>query len=205
MTESEGVREDKVMLEEVKSISDKIGKSVEQYRFREAMGEAMNIARAGNKYLADAEPWKLIKEEANKQAVADCLFTCIAIVKEIGKYGEIFLPETSNKILNLLNISSYQEEIKVGYQLGTPVLLFEKIEDETISTQMEKLVKPIIEPVQNSEPVDAPIAPIKSEIAYDDFAKLDVRVGTITAAEKVNNSDRLLNITLDIGNETRTV
>ena len=183
----------------------KIDKALSTFNQRQGLEHFMEIARNGNKYLQDTEPWKLIKEEANKQAVADCLFTCIAIVKEIGKYGEIFLPETSNKILNLLNINSYQEEINAGHQLGTPVLLFEKIEDETIATQMEKLVKPIIEPVQNTEPVEVSIAPIKSEIMYDDFAKLDVRVGTITAAEKVKKADRLLNITLDIGNETRTV
>ena len=183
----------------------KIDKALSTFNQRQGLEHFMEIARNGNKYLQDTEPWKLIKEEANKQAVADCLFTCIAIVKEIGKYGGIFLPETSNKILNLLNINSYQEEIKVGHELGTPTLLFEKIEDETIATQMEKLVKPIIEPVQNTEPVEVSIAPIKSEIVYDDFAKLDVRVGTITAAEKVKKADRLLNITLDIGNETRTV
>jgi methionyl-tRNA synthetase len=94
----------------------KIDKALSTFNQRQGLEYFMEIARNGNKYLQDTEPWKLIKEEANKQAVADCLFTCIAIVKEIGKYGEIFLPETSNKILNLLNISSYQEEIKVGYQ-----------------------------------------------------------------------------------------
>jgi methionyl-tRNA synthetase len=183
----------------------KIDKALSTFNQRQGLEHFMEIARNGNKYLQDTEPWKLIKEEANKQAVANCLFTCIAIVKEIGKYGEIFLPETSNKILNLLNISSYQEEIKVGHELSAPTLLFAKIEDETIATQMEKLVKPILEEVKKPEPEEASIAPIKSEIVYDDFVKLDIRVGTITAAEKVKKADRLLNITLDIGNETRTV
>jgi len=186
----------------------KIDKALSTFNQRQGLEFYMEIARNGNKYLQDTEPWKLIKEETNKQAVADCLFTCIAIVKEIGRYGEIFLPETSNKILNLLNIKSYQEEIKAGHQLGTPVLLFEKIEDETITTQMEKLVKPVIDAkvsLSGVEESSSDTPPIKSEIVYDDFVKLDIRVGTITAAEKVKKADRLLNITLDIGSETRTV
>jgi methionyl-tRNA synthetase len=183
----------------------KMEKALANFNQRQGLEHYMEIARNGNKYLQDTEPWKLIKDEANKQAVADCLFTCVAIVKEIGCYGQIFLPETSNKILNLLNIRSYQEEIKVGHQLGTPALLFEKVEDETIEKQMEKLIKPTTEATAEVATVEAEITPVKPEITYDDFVKLDIRVGTIVAAEKVKKADRLLNITLDIGSEKRTV
>ena len=183
----------------------KVGKALNNFNQRQGLEYYMEIARNGNKYLQDTEPWKLIKDEAQKQAVADCIFTCISIVKEIGKYGQIFLPETSDKILNLLNIQSYEEEINAGHQLGTPVLLFEKVEDEAIAKQMEKLASTPTIQAAVDDTSNAVLPPIKSEIVYDDFMKLDLRVGTITAAEKVKKADRLLNITLDIGSETRTV
>ena len=185
----------------------KMEKALANFNQRQGLEHYMEIARNGNKYLQDTEPWKLIKDEANKQAVADCLFTCIAIVKEIGNYGQIFLPETSNSILKILNINSYQEDIKAGHELGTPVLLFEKVEDDTIEKQMEKLQKPKGDEITLAPSISDEITtePIKPEITYDDFAKLDIRVGTIIAAEKVKKADRLLNITLDIGSETRTV
>jgi methionyl-tRNA synthetase len=164
----------------------------------------MEIARSGNKYLQDTEPWKLVKDEANSQVVADCLFTCINVVKEIGNYAQIFLPETANKILGLLNLTSYQEEIQVGHKLNKPSLLFEKIEDELIAIQMEKLQKPNAEEVI-SVAEEKTVAAVKSEIVYDDFAKLDIRVATIIAAEKVKKADRLLHITLDLGLERRSV
>lgn len=185
-------------------IKIKVDEALAGFNQRQGLEYYMEIARSGNKYLQDTEPWKLVKDEANSQVVADCLFTCINVVKEIGNYAQIFLPETANKILGLLNLTSYQEEIKVGHKLNKPSLLFEKIEDDLIAIQMEKLQKP------NAEEVifvaeEKTVAAVKSEIVYDDFAKLDIRVATIVAAEKVKKADRLLHITLDLGWETRSV
>ncbi len=182
----------------------KIDEALAGFNQRQGLEYYMEIARSGNKYLQDTEPWKLVKDEANSQVVADCLFTCINVVKEIGNYAQIFLPETANKILGLLNLTSYQEEIKVGHKLNKPSLLFEKIEDELIAIQMEKLQKPKAQEVI-SVAEEKTVAAVKSEIVYDDFAKLDIRVATIVAAEKVKKADRLLHITLDLGWETRSV
>ena len=184
-------------------IKVKIDEALAGFNQRQGLEYYMEIARSGNKYLQDTEPWKLVKDEANSQVVADCLFTCINVVKEIGNYAQIFLPETANKILGLLNLTSYQEEIQVGHKLNKPSLLFEKIEDELIAIQMEKLQKPNAEVISVAE--EKTVAAVKSEIVYDDFAKLDIRVATIIAAEKVKKADRLLHITLDLGLERRSV
>ncbi len=185
-------------------IKIKVDEALAGFNQRQGLEYYMEIARSGNKYLQDTEPWKLVKDEANSQVVADCLFTCIDVVKEIGNYAQIFLPETANKILGLLQIKDYQEEIQAGHQLNKPSLLFEKIEDELIALQMEKLQKPNVAEV-TSIAEEKTVAAVKSEIVYDDFAKLDIRVATIVAAEKVKKADRLLHITLDLGLETRSV
>lgn len=193
----------------IPDVSGKINDALSNFNQRAGLEAYMEIARNGNKYLQDTEPWKLIKDESNAQTVADCLFTCIHIVKEIGNYAQVFLPETSYKLLNILNINSYNDSIEAGHEINTPVLLFEKIEDELMEAQKEKL--------QKTKDADAPSSnastplsvttetPIKPMIQYDDFTKLDIRVATIIAAEKVKKADRLLHITLDIGSETREV
>ncbi len=175
-----------------------IEKALDHFNHRQALEAYMELARSGNKYLQDTEPWKLIKDDANKQQVADCLFTCLEIVHQLGKYAEIFLPATSCKILKLLNINSYSDLIKVSHEINKPELLFEKIDDALIEKQVEKLKK---------EPENTSSVPKleKDMIQYDDFTKLDIRVATITEAEKVKKADRLLKITLDVGAETRTV
>ena len=185
-------------------IKVKIDEALAGFNQRQGLEYYMEIARSGNKYLQDTEPWKLVKDEANSQVVADCLFTCINVVKEIGNYAQIFLPETANKTLGLLHIKGYQEDIQVGHKLNKPSLLFEKIEDELIALQMKKLQKPNVAEI-TSLPEDKTVAAVKSEIVYDDFAKLDIRVATIIAAEKVKKADRLLHITLDLGLEQRSV
>lgn len=188
-------------------MTEKIEEALANFNQRSGLEAFMIIARNGNKYLQDTEPWKLIKDEANAQAVADCLFTCIQIVKQIGNYAQIFLPDTSVKIRNLLNINSYGESIDAVHQLNKPVLLFEKIEDEQIEAQMDKLRKTKEANAQNAVPTIEETAETHSKpvIQYDDFVKLDIRVGTIVAADKVKKADRLLKITLDIGTEKRTV
>lgn len=180
----------------------KIEKALDGFNQRQGLEYYMELARNGNKYLQDTEPWKLIKDEANAQLVADCLYSCLETVKDLGKYAQIFLPETSKNILDILNISSYDQDITAGHVINKPVLLFEKVEDSTIEAHIEKLKKPepVIEAGENKE-----IEEFKAMIQYDDFTKLDIRVATITAAEKVKKADRLLHITLDVGSETREV
>ncbi len=188
-------------------VNGKINDALSNFNQRAGLEAFMEIARNGNKYLQDTEPWKLIKDEANAQTVADCLFTCIQIVKEIGNYAQVFLPVTSDKLLSILNIKSFAEVITEGHEVNTPVLLFEKIEDALIESQKEKLLK--------TKEINAKKAitelegknekPKKPMIQYDDFTKLDIRVATITAAEKIKKADRLLHITLDVGSETREV
>jgi methionyl-tRNA synthetase len=188
-------------------VTGKINDALSNFNQRSGLEAFMEIARNGNKYLQDTEPWKLIKDEANAQTVADCLFTCIQIVKEIGNYSQIFLPVTSDKLLSLLNINSYDDAIAKGHEINKPVLLFEKIEDELIEAQKEKLRKTKENNAKNAAPAaeEKTETPIKPMIQYDDFTKLDIRVATITAAEKIKKADRLLHITLDVGSETREV
>lgn len=188
-------------------VTGKINDALSDFNQRSGLEAFMEIARNGNKYLQDTEPWKLIKDEANAQTVADCLFTCIQIVKEIGNYSRIFLPVTSNKLLSILNINSYNDAIAEGHEINKPVLLFEKIEDELIEAQKEKLRKTKENNAKNAAPAEEEKTetPIKPMIQYDDFTKLDIRVATITAAEKIKKADRLLHITLDVGSETREV
>jgi len=176
-------------------VTDKINHALASFNQRSALEAFMEIARNGNKYLQDTEPWKLIKDEANAQTVADCLFTCTQIVKEIGNYAQVFLPKTSEKILNLLNIKSYSDSIEIGHEINKPVLLFEKIEDELIEAQKRKLQKTKETNAQTAAPTEKTETPFKPMIQYDDFVKLDIRVATITAAEKVKKADRLLHIT----------
>lgn len=188
-------------------VTGKINDALSDFNQRSGLEAFMEIARNGNKYLQDTEPWKLIKDEANAQTVADCLFTCIQIVKEIGDYAQIFLPVTSDKLLNILNINSYDDAITEGHKINKPVLLFEKIEDELIKVQREKLqkAKEINAKSAASPTEEKTEIPIKPMIQYDEFTKLDLRVATIIAAEKIKKADRLLHITLDIGSETREV
>ena len=189
-------------IDKLPDFSAKISESLDRFNQRQGLEAFMEIARYGNKYLQDTAPWKLIKDDANQQKVADCILTCIHMVNEIGLYGQIFLPNTSHKIQNILNLKSYKNKITAGHIIGESELLFEKIEDEEIDQQIEKLTpKTPIETSLNQNNTQ----PIKPMIQYDDFVKLDIRVATIIAAEKVKKADRLLHITLDIGTETKDV
>lgn len=185
------------------SISDhaaNITLALDQFNQRQGLDCFMDIARFGNKYLQDTAPWKLIKEEKNQQQVADCLFTCLHIVKEIGRFGQIFLPQTAHKILRILNLGSFDEALHQGHRIEEPTLLFEKIEDGLITQQIDKLTHS-----KESAKTTPKLTPIKPMIQFEDFSKLDIRVATIIAAEKVKKADRLLHITLQIGDEEREV
>jgi methionyl-tRNA synthetase len=186
----------------------KVSSALEAYRFREALTEAMNLARVGNKYLADAEPWKVVKTDPAR--AAEILGTATQIMAALGVVFEPFLPFSAAKIRAMLGMEladwsllAGTSLVPAGQTLSEPALLFEKIEDEAMDAQRAKLVKPVEIPVQ---PVETPaIPPIAANIDYDQFAGLDLRVATISEATKVPKADRLLQLTLDTGVDRRTV
>ena len=199
------------ILAQLKTFPSKIESSLNRYRFREALGELMNLARFGNKYLADAEPWKRIKTEPNQ--VAQIMHTAIQIVGALAVLSEPFLPFTSTKLKRTLGLKPAQIHwneiaqesnlIKAGTTLRKNELLFRKIEDSEIEKQLEKLNNTKLE--NASEQNQPAIAEIKPTINFDDFSKLDLRVGHIISAEKMPKADKLLVLQVDLGIEKRTV
>ena len=186
----------------------KVSSALEAYRFREALTEAMNLARVGNKYLADAEPWKVVKTDPAR--AAEILGTATQIMAALGVVFEPFLPFSAAKIRAMLGMEladwsllAGTSLVPAGQTLSEPALLFEKIEDEAMDAQRAKLVKPVEIPVQPVE--TSAIPPIAANIDYDQFAGLDLRVATILEAAKVPKADRLLQLTLDTGVDRRTV
>jgi len=186
---------------QIKSITE----NLELFRFREALAELMNIARLGNRYLAETEPWKLGADKEDRRATI--LYTALQIIGNLSILASPFLPHTVEKLHSLLNLESLTWDqagrtdfVKEGHVLGEPSLLFEKIENEIIEVQVEKL--------QNSKKTNqAPLPgiPVKPTISFEDFSEMDIRVGTIVDATKVPKANKLLQLRIDIGNETRTV
>lgn len=187
---------------------------LDNFRFREAQFHLMNIARSGNKFLADTEPWKLIKQDA--EAVAWIMHRAINIVANIALAAEPFLPKTSGLIyqqLNLKDIGTQKEAfwksdimlsvVKAGHQLAEASLLFKNVEDAEIERQINKLKKDTA--MENTEGKQEAITPIKSEITYDDFAKLDIRIGKVLQAERMEKSNKLLKLLIDTGIDQRTI
>lgn len=200
--------EDLEALAAIAQQSAKVSAALDAYRFREALTEAMNLARVGNKYLADAEPWKVVKSDPAR--AAEILGTATQIMAALGVVFEPFLPFSAAKIRAMLGMGladwsllAGSSLVPVGQTLSEPALLFEKIEDEAMDAQRAKLVKPVETPVQ---PVETPAIPaIAAPIDYEQFAGLDLRVATILEATKVPKADRLLQLTLDTGVDRRTV
>lgn len=196
-----------------------IDNAVDNYHFREALAEMMNVARHGNKLLTEKEPWKLIKTDA--EATAIVLYDSVQIIANLAVLCEPFLPFTAAKLRKILNIENTYDWsdvgradlIKGGHKLGEAVLLFDKIEDEVIEKQLRKLYKNKAMSEQQTTPENAKkteqntpeIAQQKAEITFDDFAKLDLRTGTILTAEKVEKADKLLKFSVDMGFEVRTI
>lgn len=198
---------DEQTLTELKAYPEVIESSIERYRFREALNELMNVARLGNKYLADEEPWKLIKE--NPERVKTQMYVALQIATALSSLCEPFLPFTADKLRRILNveridwktISQTSDLIKAGHQIGQAELLFDKIEDEQIQKQIDKL-----DATKKENSVQAvQIAPQKEETTFDDFTKMDLRVGTILEAEKMPKADKLLVLKVDTGIDVRTV
>lgn len=190
----------------LKSYPEKISASIEKFRFREALGYVMDLARLGNKYLADTEPWKTIKED--KDRTATILNLALNLTANLAIVSAPFLPFTVKKLVEMLQTDTLDwrkaggiDLLKSGRRLGEPVLLFEKIEDEVIAFQVNKLMKTNTE----NEKVPATILPVKETISYEDFAKLDIRVVTVLEAERIKKSKKLLKLLVETGLGTRTV
>ena len=199
---------DEDVLAAVKEFPNTIGKSIERYRFREASQELMNLARLGNKYLADEEPWKVIKVDATR--VQTIMYVALQISAALAVVSEPFLPFTSTKLKTILNIDKslswsdiHEKEVLLAakHQINKAELLFTKIEDKSIEAQLEKLLATKRSNAQEKKVV----APQKEVIDFEDFSKLDVRVGTILAAEKVAKTKKLLQLKVDVGIDVRTI
>lgn len=195
---------DQQTIDTIKTFPDKIAFAIEKYRFKEALGYMMGLARLGNKYLTDTEPWKLIK--TNKIRTATILNISLQIVANLSIVAEPFLPRTSVKLRNLLNLeklnwakSGSSELLIAGNTIKKATFLFAKIDDETIKKQIEKLKKP-----QESRN-DKNLGIQKSEINFDDFMKMDIRIGTILEVETIPKSNKLLKFLVDTGIDKRTV
>jgi methionyl-tRNA synthetase len=194
------------VMEELKKYPSIISNSLEQFRFREGLQEFMNLARLGNKYLADTEPWKVIKED--EQRVKTVLNISLQIAANLAILAEPFLPHTSTKLKTMLNLESHlwseagnENLLTNNHQLGTSNLLFEKIEDDVIEKQLQKLEAS----KKENELMNATVEPLKENISFEEFSKIDIRVGTILEAEKVAKTKKLLKLKIDTGIDVRTV
>lgn len=199
---------DHELIDALKIAPRKIEKSLEAFRFREAMANYMEIARFGNKYLADTEPWKVIK--TSPERVATILHLSLQVVAHLALFGEMFLPFTAKKLRNFLNLNDLKwsdggkiDILKKGQPINKPALLFTKIEDEEIQRQIDKLKSTAAE--NEIEEDNSEITPVKDVINYDDFAKLDIRIGKILEAVKVKKSNKLLKMLVDTGVDQRTI
>lgn len=215
---------DKKMIEEFKLTKSKIEELLEQYKFRDALFEVIDLARKGNKYMQDKQPWIVARQttsdgqltvEAQAQ-VDNCIHICLQLCANLAIFINPFLPFTAKKMCHMMKVVERMLEWKnggklrllsTGYSLRAPELLFRKIEDAEVQAQIEKLKKGLVpsENVESSVEVKMQAPNVKDEIQIDDFAKIDFKVGTILTAEKVEKADKLLKLEIDLGFEKRTI
>ncbi len=193
-------------IEEFKGVKAEVERLLETFRFRDAQKEAMNLARIGNKYLADSEPWKVVKTDPER--VKTILNLSLQLVANLAVAFEPFLPFSSEKLRGMLHVEEVEWDrlgavdlLPAGHQLGKPELLFEKIEDSVVEAQVQKL----LDTKKANEAAAFKAAPVKDTIAFDDFEKLDIRVGTVLSCEKVKKSKKLLKFEIADGLENRTI
>ncbi len=229
---------DRATIEAIQQSKQKVEQLLEEYKFRDAQFEVINLARIGNQYMQKKEPWILAKQLAEnpaaQQLINNCLHICLQLTANLAILSNPFLPFTAKKICYLLKVvdkildwenAGSMKLLSVGYSLRAPELLFRKIEDEEITKQIEKLKAaavnketiPTTSNTNNNQSAaiadttsaaaieSAEKSPVKPEIVFDDFAKIDLKVGTIVAAEKVEKADKLLKLQVDLGFETRTI
>jgi len=201
-----------------------VEESIEQYKFREALFEVIDLARKGNKYLQEKEPWILAKNLAsnpeNQKGIDNCLHICLQLCANLSILINPFLPFTAKKLIYMMKVvekmldwenAGKTKLLSVGYSMREPQLLFRKIEDEEVAAQVEKLQSGTKKLTVDSSPSTdlkadlSAVALAKAEIVFDDFAKIDLKVGTILSAEKVAKADKLLKLEIDLGFEIRTI
>lgn len=217
--------DDQEVIDALAQYPAKIGKAIEEYKFREALSYVMDLSRMGNQYLQKTSPWLLYKQdkEANAQRIETILHLSLQVAANLALLCEPFLPFTAEKLRNMLNRSAWNPNcitwgemgginiITAGQTIEKAIVLFEKIEDKTVQEQLDKLEVTkqtnAEATAENGEAVteEAMLTPIKDEIVFDDFTKLDIRIATIVEAKKVKKADKLLELTLDTGVDTRTV
>jgi methionyl-tRNA synthetase len=204
-------------IESIRRMPGQIAASIEAFRFREALALLMDLSRMGNKYLADTEPWKLIKTDESR--VQTIMNLSLQLVANLTIVMEPFMPFTAGKLKGMFNLAGYSwkdaggiDLLPQGHGLGEPSLLFAKIEDATIEAQVQKLLdakKANEQAAQANAPAEAPpaapLTPLKPAVSFDDFTQMDIRVATILAAEAVPKTKKLLKLTLDTGIDQRTV
>ncbi len=198
---------DEQTLNELRAYPAVISSSIERYRFREAQGELMNVARLGNKYLADEEPWKMVK--TNPERVQTQMYVALQIAAALAILSEPFIPFTSNKLATILNlkksswnsVTGISDLISVGHQIGEAEILFAQIEDVEIQKQIDKLEATKVANKAENKVIEAQ----KETTTFEDFSKLDLRVGTIIEAEKMPKANKLLVLKVDTGLDVRTI
>jgi methionyl-tRNA synthetase len=209
------------LIKDLQLAKQQIEQSIEHYKFRDALFEVIDVARKGNKYLQEVAPWTLAKtpelQAANQAQIDNCLHVCLQLVANIAIFANPFLPSTSKKICKMLTVvdkilewenAGRMDLLKKGYPLRAPELLFRKIEQEEIEAQRQKLHAAAAEKVATIKPAAASeveVAPVAQTIEFDQFAAVDLRIGTIIAAEKVAKADKLLKLEVDLGFEKRTI
>ena len=215
---------DKELIEAIQKSKIKIEHLLEEYKFRDALFEVIDLARKGNQYLQKKEPWKKKTDNAeqgteNQKLIDNCIHLSLQLTANLAILINPFLPFTAKKMLHMMKVVEKMLEwenagslklLKQGYSLRAPELLFRKIEDEEITFQLEKLkqrsqMQKAKSTTSNTESSKPSALSLKPEIVFDDFAKIDLRVGTIVAAEKVEKADKLLKLSVDLGFETRTI
>ena len=221
---------DRALIEEIQKAKTKVEHCIEGYKFRDGLFEVVDLARKGNKYLQDNAPWGLAKtqelQQEHQQQIDNCLHLCLQLTANLAILVNPFLPFTAIKMCSMMKVVDRMLEwenagradlLKVNYPLRAPELLFRKIEDTEVAAQVEKLRANLTKSAtatmeNNTTPAEVPVAATvteeptaKAEISIDDFTKMDLRVGTIVKAEKVEKADKLLKLELDMGNEMRTV
>ena len=184
----------------------KIGELIENYRFRDALAEVLNLARLGNKYLAETQPWHLIKTDAARTGTV--LHVALQIAAALAPLLEPFLPESAQKLADMLDLelgnwgsAGRRDTLRAGHQMREAALLFAKIEDAVVETQVQKL----LDTKKENQLANMPVTPAKPDVSFDDFGRMDLRVGTVVAAEKVAKTKKLLKLTVDVGLEQRTI
>lgn len=197
---------DRAIVDEFVNVKALVEQLLDQFKFREAQKEAMNLARIGNRYLAETEPWKLAKSDLGR--VATILNISLQLVANLSIAFEPFLPFSSKRLREMLNYDSFEWEslgridlLETGHELGEVALLFDKIEDDAIQAQLDRLARI----KKENEEMNYKANPIRPECSFDDFLKLDMRVGTVLECTKVPKADKLLQFKIDDGLETRTI